>query len=169
MTICEVCHEAIATVHLTEIVHNAKKEIHLCEACASQKGVAIHAHVKNISIPEFFGQLVESRDESGSDPADIHCETCGIGYRQFRASGKLGCPDDFQAFRRELDHLLEKIHGSSRHRGKVPGRIGREIVRRRELEDLRGELHSAVSREEYERAASLRDRIHEIERGEPCS
>ena len=66
--ICEICREQIATVHLTEIVNNAKKEIHLCEACAQEKGVAIHSEVKNLSIPEFFGQLVESGDpESGSD------------------------------------------------------------------------------------------------------
>lgn len=163
--ICEVCHEAIATVHLTEIVNNAKKEIHLCEACAQKKGVAIHSHVKNISIPEFFGQLVEPK-ESTADDEDLHCPSCGLSYRQFRSSGKLGCPECYRAFRQEHDHLLEKIHGASppRHRGKVPSRVGAELIRQRELEELRGELTGAVAREEYELAASLRDKIHELER-----
>lgn len=166
--ICEVCHEAIATVHLTEIVNNAKKEIHLCEACAEQKGVAIHSHVKNISIPEFFGQLVEPR-EKGDGGDEQQCDQCGLSYRQFRAGGKLGCPRCYDVFRGDMHQLMERIHASTRHRGKVPVRVDAELRRRRELQELREELSSAVAQEEYELAASLRDKIHELERESQCN
>lgn len=166
--ICEVCHEAIATVHLTEIVNNAKKEIHLCEACAEQKGVAIHSHVKDISIPEFFGQLVDPKDDDSESWDDLECEPCGITFRQFRQNGKLGCPNCYDAFRSEINPLLRKIHsipsGPVRHRGKVPTRIDDVMKSKRELEELKEELTSAVAGEEYELAATLRDKIHELER-----
>lgn len=167
--ICEICREAAATVHLTEIVNNNKKEIHLCEACAQQKGVAIHAHVKNLSIPEFFGHLVESKAVPDETQAEISCHGCGITYAQFRSSGKFGCPLDYQVFRAEVEELLEKFHGGVQHRGKVPRQVSREVTRVKEIEELRVELKRAVEREEYEHAAELRDRIHELEREEQCS
>ncbi len=168
-TVCENCEEAIATVHLTEIVSNDKKEIHLCEACAQQKGVAIQSHMKNISIPEFFGQIVDPKQSYDESEDSLHCPSCGLSYRQFRSSGKLGCPDDYSAFRGELSRLLEKIHSSAQHRGKVPSRVGVVMHRQKELEELRIELQGAVKSEEYELAATLRDRISELEQEEHCS
>ena len=166
--ICEICREAVATVHLTEIVNNSKKEIHLCEACAEQKGVAIQSQVKSLSIPEFFGQMAESKDEPGPGGVELHCPVCGMTYRQFRTGGKLGCPNDYQVFREELSQLLEKIHGSTQHPGKLPVRFGIEERRRRQIEQLRTELQHAVRAEEFERAAQLRDEIYDLER-EQCS
>ncbi|MEE8143396.1 MAG: UvrB/UvrC motif-containing protein [Planctomycetota bacterium] len=166
--ICEICREEVATVHLTEIVNNAKKEIHLCETCAQEKGVAITSQVKNLSIPEFFGQLVESSTQGG-EGAQLECGACGMTYQQFRATGKLGCPGDYRVFRKEMDQLLRKIHDSVQHRGKVPSRVNSEISRRKEIEDLKISLKQAVEREEYEMAAQLRDRIFELEQEEHCS
>ena len=163
----------MATVHLTEIVNNTKKEIHLCESCAQQKGVAIQSQVKSLSIPEFFGQLMEDKDKdkgsSGDPGVELHCPLCEMTYRQFRTGGKLGCPNDYHVFREELTQLLEKIHGSVQHRGKVPARVGMELRRQREIEQLRLDLQAAVDGEEFEKAAELRDRIYDLEREEQCS
>ncbi len=168
--ICEICREQVATVHLTEIVNNSKKEIHLCESCAQKKGVAIQSHIKNLSIPEFFGHLIDPKEGATPDHDELVCHDCGLSYRQFRTTGKLGCPHDYRVFGREFVHLLEKIHsGSVQHRGKVPTRIDREITRKKEIEELKVELRSAVEQELYEHAAGLRDRIHDLERGEKCS
>ena len=41
MIVCESCQEKLATVHLTEIVQKAKRELHLCEACAQERGVVM--------------------------------------------------------------------------------------------------------------------------------
>ncbi len=167
--ICEICREAVATVHLTEIVNNSKKEIHLCEECAQQKGVAIQTHIKNFSIPEFFGNLVEPKEAGDGEQEDLLCHQCGLSHRHFRTTGKLGCPNDYRVFGKELTQLLEKIHGSVQHRGKVPNRVDRENILQKEIEELKLELRHAVEHEEYEHAATLRDRIHEMERGAGCS
>jgi protein arginine kinase activator len=170
--ICEVCRESVATVHLIEIVNNSKKDIHLCEGCAQQKGVAIHSHVKNLSIPEFFGHVAESApaEATGQAQEELSCQVCGITYSLFRSTGKLGCPHDYQVFRKPLGQLLEKIHnGAVTHRGKIPARASIGLVRRKELEDARAQLKRAITNEEYELAADLRDRIHELEQEQQCN
>ncbi len=163
---CEVCQKAPATVHLTDVSNNTKREIHLCENCAKEQGVTIKSYLhKTPSYPEFVTQLVHSHAEPPSEEKDVSCPRCGMTYRKFRATGKLGCPNDYTVFRKGLIGLLEKIHGRVQHVGKVPLRASDQIQRQRELRALRAELEKAVREEAYERAAQLRDRIHELEKG----
>lgn len=162
---CEICRESVATVHLTEISNNQKKEVHLCETCAQEKGVAIHSHVKNLSLPEFFGQLSDAPSTSSKSGTHTVCPVCKIDYQEFRATGKFGCASDYRIFRKELDYLLDKVHGAVQHRGKMPVRVGMEMSRRRQIDELKKELRTAVDSEQYEQAANIRDRIHMLERG----
>jgi protein arginine kinase activator len=165
---CESCNERKATVHLTEIINDTKKEIHLCEECAKEKGVTIKGQLANLSIPEF---VVESASSEPDEGQDLVCEACGMTFAKFRSQGKFGCPEDYVAFRDPLTGLLERIHGNTQHRGKVPSRATTEIARQKELMQLRLDLKQAVEAENYERAAGLRDRIRQIEgiSGEPGS
>ncbi len=87
-------------------------------------------------------------------------------FARFRASGRLGCANDYVAFRRGLEPLLEKIHGSAEHRGRVPTQVSRRLERRKRVSQLREELNRAIQAEEYERAAELRDQIYALEEAE---
>jgi protein arginine kinase activator len=164
--ICESCNERKATVHLTEIVNDTKKEIHLCEECAQAKGVAIKTQIEGLEIPEFFGQLAESHSQeapgAGTDD-EVRCEVCGLTFEAFRNIGKFGCPNDFVSFKQALLGLLDRIHGSTQHRDKVPSRTTDRIAQQKELRQLREELKQAVACEAYERAVELRDRVHTLE------
>ena len=165
---CEVCHKSPATVHLTDVSNNSKREIHLCESCAKQQGVTIKSYLhKSPTYPEFLNQLVHSQSEGAQEEKDITCPRCGMTYRKFRTSGKLGCPNDFNVFKKGLLNLLEKIHGKVQHTGKVPLRASDQVSRQRELRSLRSDLEKAVREEAYERAAKIRDRIYELEGREP--
>lgn len=161
---CESCQSKPAAVHLTDVSNNQKREIHLCEECAKDKGVTIKSHMnKETHFPELFSQLVESQTDAAEDDKDVRCPKCGITYRKFRSSGKFGCPHDYVAFRKGLVNLLEKIHQKVQHVGKVPSRVGNELARQKELNQLREELTRAVESEAYEKAAELRDRIYMLE------
>ena len=59
--------------------------------------------------------------------------------------------------------LLENIHGETRHCGKVPRRGSQSQETQNELMQLRQRLKQAVTREDYEEAARLRDRIKTLE------
>ena len=160
--ICQVCKKRIATVHLTEIIKNQKKEIHLCEECASKKGVAFKPH--QFSISDLLSGLVSSQAaQEIAKMGKMKCPICGISYLDFRSNGRLGCATDYTVFKEGLMPLLEKIHGSTEHLGKIPLGEGVDRKRGRELLEMRQSLKRAVEKEDYEKAAELRDRIRKLE------
>lgn len=167
--ICESCKKKNASVHLIDVVNNSKLELHLCENCAQAKGVTIKSHLQKSSpykgiaegLPEIFKNLSPSMGSAEVETCS-HCETT---YRQFRSSGKFGCPHCYTVFRVKLCDLLEKIHGHAEHKGKVPTRAGEDVAIQKELQDLISDLDNAVSDEAYERAAELRDRIQRLQEG----
>ena len=107
-----------------------------------------------------------ARSRRATRPARLNqreCPLCGIKFVEFRNSGRLGCPHDYQEFREELVPLLENIHGETRHCGKTPRRLPQNKQTQSELIQLRKQLQQAVNKEAYEEAARLRDRIRQLE------
>lgn len=159
--ICQFCKKNVATVHLTELVEGNKQEIHLCEQCARKKGLSIKTH---FSLQDLLSSLMEQKKENiPAKVLSLKCPSCGLTFQQFRESGRFGCPRDYQVFVDGLTPLLDRIHGSSKHVGKVPEKIDTNTARERALLDLRSQLEEAIHREEYERAAEIRDRIRTAE------
>lgn len=172
---CQACQQKPATVHLTEIVQKSKRETHLCEECARDKGVSF---THSFSVKEYLGGLSkdEAEDEPAVPPAPAAspeapperfppCPSCGLTYEQFRQTGRFGCAEDYTHFRAALMPLLEKIHGKRSHTGRVPDRIGERLEHQRRLAQLQQALEAAVEAENYERAAELRDAIATLAEG----
>lgn len=154
---CERCASP-ATVHITEVLAEAKfEEHHVCEACypkymhdAANKGTNTLAGETGGELDEaLFGQQ--------------ECPDCGLKFVDFRNSHRLGCSRDYQVFRNELMPLLENIHGETRHVGKTPRRYPQTKLAEAELTQLRQRLKRAIDREDYEEAARLRDQIKTLE------
>jgi protein arginine kinase activator len=157
--ICESCKKNSATVHLTEIVHKMKKEIHLCEPCAQQKGMAIKT---SFSISELLGAVLDPSQKNNPLKDEI-CPNCQASFSTFRRLGRLGCGNCYKVFKGDLLPLFEKIHGATQHRGKAPKRVSEALAKEKELRDLEKNLQEAIRNEQYEEAARLRDRIHSLE------
>jgi protein arginine kinase activator len=103
-------------------------------------------------------------DEAAAEAlAAPHCSNCGMTYSQFGQSGRFGCSQCYQSFAGQLEPLLRRVQGNSRHTGKAPLRTRESLGYKREIEQLRQELQAVISAEAYERAAVLRDRIHALE------
>lgn len=159
---CQFC-DSPATVHLTEIVQegNRKRELHLCERCARRHNLLpTQPAAPQIDLKALLQLLVGPL--APADPAALTCPACGLQYGEFRAEGRLGCPADYDAFRANLEPLLERVHRSVRHAGKVPARFRRQ-AREAEARELRRQMHAAVAAERYEEAARLRDLIRQKE------
>jgi len=162
---CEICQNREATIHLTEISDGIRTESHLCEQCAAEQGVAVKS---NIPINELLSGLlsVQPSDEelSGISADEVECPNCGFTLDDFREKAVLGCPHDYEVFEKSLKPLVKKAHdGHSNHQGKVPANIPADSKRELELAQLRKKLDQAVSSEDYELAAQLRDKITEYE------
>jgi protein arginine kinase activator len=147
-------------VHLTDLVDGHKREIHLCQACAESQQLLKQ---QEINLPAILQTLIGQHLGAPTDElARLACPACGVHYMEFRAQGRLGCPHDYQVFRKGLEPLLRRIHRAVRHVGKAPRRR-RQPERFAELVELRRRLHAAVDAEAYEEAARLRDLLRERE------
>ncbi|MEK7450138.1 MAG: UvrB/UvrC motif-containing protein [Planctomycetota bacterium] len=159
--LCESCQKKNATVHLTEIVnHNIQKELHLCEECAQKQGFP---YKMQFSIAEVLGGLIEPLMGKLSKEMDqIKCSHCGITYADFKKKARFGCAEDYEVFKEGVSVLLEKIHGSAWHRGKMPTQVSREFLQEKEIKELQRELERMVQAEEFEQAVEIRDKIKKL-------
>lgn len=156
---CQRCPKQ-ATLHITEVLAEEQfEQLHLCEDCAKKY---LFEPVKKAKVTAGPAGAAES---AAGDLGGKQCESCGVKFVEFRNSGRLGCPHDYDTFREELVPLLESIHGDNRHVGKVPRRLPKARAEQMELTRLRRQLQQAVDSEAYETAAGLRDQIRRLEEG----
>jgi protein arginine kinase activator len=157
---CQCCSNP-ATVHLTEIVENQKKELHLCQSCAEAQHLIKH---QELNLPAILQTLINQHIGPQTDElARLSCPACGIKYMEFRAQGRLGCSHDYLVFRIGLEPLLRRIHRAARHVGKAPRHGKVSANRNAELVELRRQLQEAIDAERYEEAASFLDLLRKKE------
>lgn len=155
--LCDNCGKETAKVHYKEIKDGQTVEYNLCENCALEKG--LHSPKKHsFSIANILAGMA---DEVGSSA--IKCNACGLSYAEFRENGRLGCSECYEAFKEQLKPLLRRIHGSNVHLGKNPNSTDGMLERIREIEDLKAALKVAVNKEDFEKAAEIRDKIKQLE------
>lgn len=158
---CKFCGSP-STVHLANIVLKQKHETHLCESCAIKLKI-IPAATKEINIQAILELTIGAHEVVKSTPEAVSCPVCGIHYSHFRSQGRLGCPNDYEAFRSLLGPLLEQVQNdANKHAGKIPNRHRRRMRAASKVE-LAAKLRTAVLNEDYEQAAELRDAIHAME------
>ncbi len=165
--VCQSCKKARATVHFTEIDDakgNKPTEMHLCESCAEGLGTAKTLPAHTFTLSTTVIGVPERGSSSSQKPV---CPECGMNYQEFRVKGRFGCIGCYDVFDEGLVPLLERVHGASQHVGPHPASVGEghrsTASLEQELLDLRRRLSRSVRNENYEEAATLRDRIQEVE------
>lgn len=157
--LCSHCKERQATVFLREEINGIVKEICLCDRCAAELGAP-----KGMFVPAGFVSSIFAPD-AGSRRAprqDKVCPVCGTRYSDFARTGLLGCENCYRVFRAELEPVLRKMHGKTRHEGKVPGSRGEDYALLREYNELTAEKEQAVVEERFEDAAEINKRLREV-------
>lgn len=167
---CDECKTRPAEVHFTQVQNGKKTELHLCSQCAAKKGLTFFNFNfgEALSVPKLLGSLF------GFGPAPIGqvmpvvskkvCPNCGTSFDEIGQQGRLGCSMCYQAFQEPLESILRRIHGNSRHTGKVPQRGASRLKVQRRIEELKAALSKAIAKEEYEKAAEIRDQIKKLEK-----
>ena len=156
--ICQECGQRQATMHLTDFVDGKAVETHLCEECYGKKD-----GLPPLSTPKLLEQIFCAIAPELRKLGAKRCPRCGISYLEFRQTLRMGCPNDYEVFSGPLDDLLKRLHGANRHVGKVPVGAAQSGTRRQRLAVLQRELSQVVSREDFQRAAQLRDEIKKLE------
>lgn len=161
---CDLC-EKEAVVHLTQVVNGQTKEVHLCEEHAVAQGIDIHSP---ISITDILMGLSGPQKNLSSE-LSLACPRCGMARDEFRKTGRLGCPDCYKTFMAELTMAIKAMHHSGQHLGKIPAREGVQTKVKSKIARLQKELESAVAREDFEKAAKLRDQIKKCREENPAA
>ncbi len=175
--LCDICKQHEATIHIQEIVNDSKKAMHLCSECAVKKsqndpsfdfgGFNLAEMLYNISesqggIPELSSILKPSTDTK--ETQDLKCPECKWTLKALRRTGRVGCPECYNVFREVIANALDNMHRGKLHVGKKPGTksTSKSSSFMLELMNLQKELDEVIQREEYEKAAELRDKINSL-------
>lgn len=167
--ICQVCGKKTATTHIKTIVNGKLTEYHLCSDCAAEKGY------KNLfgGLSMDFGNMLGGLIGGGRQSVQVQrCEKCGSTFAEISKTGKLGCAECYKTFRSQLIPVIQRVHGTTAHKGKTPGSSALTIpqhntqllpIKESVLDEKKRELRQAIEAQEFERAATLRDEIKEME------
>src|SRR5438552_10236919 len=157
--LCCICKEKEAKVHLTQIVNDKMQKVDLCEDCAKHKGVNDPA---GFSLADLLLGLGASQEmEQAAGGPEIKCPHCGFTQADFKKAGRLGCSECYVTFAEGLEGLLKSMHKGTRHTGKAPEVFARNRLYSETLKALKKRLEKAVSEEDFELAAQLRDEIRQ--------
>ncbi len=166
--LCQNCHKNLATARYAEVVDGKVTDLHLCPACLKVRQEDTGAGF------ELSGPVKPVRTTASLFPTDDEfalvrvCRACGARLLSILDSGKVECSQCYSSFAEALQPMLMDLHGATRHVGKSPQVDDRRTAIRANLKTKRALLRNAVREESYEEAATLRDKIRELE-AELCS
>jgi len=165
---CNICSKHQASVHQYEVTDtddgSSVRVVHMCIGCAKSHGIAISGNTPD--FPQMMGLLGKALLDSAasvvttSSGSSLSCPDCGWTEDDFRTNSRLGCPADYDVFSGLVSEILERIHGTSEHV---------QSAHATELTKLGADLEHAITAEQYEQAAKLRDRIKNLEDDEKDS
>lgn len=167
--LCQMCGQHPATTHIKTIVNGKLTQAHLCDDCAKKQGYG------NLFADwgSGFGSLLSGFMGSAAPARQVtRCPGCGASFEDITRSGKIGCAECYHTFRGQLLPIIQRIHGTAQHKGKVPGSSALRVtdpnnkivaVEETPLEEKKRLLKQAIETQDFERAAVLRDEIKELE------
>ncbi|MSR29072.1 MAG: DNA helicase UvrB [Phycisphaerales bacterium] len=157
---CDRCPKA-AVVHEVTIRDGVTREVHLCAEHASEAGYSLPTEQPVAKLLESF--LAAAAAGVAGSPAQERskgCAACGLTFAAFKQAGALGCAACYDALMPMIGQIIERSQGGAvAHVGRRP--VGSESVQRTQAvrAKLLRDLEAAVTAEQYERAATLRDEI----------
>ncbi|MCR5638810.1 MAG: UvrB/UvrC motif-containing protein [Lachnospiraceae bacterium] len=186
--LCEVCKMRDAKICYTEIINGQKREQYLCEECAAKRTSIMKNPFADgsFSLGGLLAGLIskelnkassgdkrktEIESKVDADKEELCCSECGMTLKEFRDTGKFGCPNCYKTFEPFFSKNIKIIQATDRHCGKYPKnykdiaeKAGKEKAEGKaeelsNVEMLSIRLQQAVEREDFEEAAKIRDEI----------
>ncbi len=164
--LCQECQKDEATIQVIKSVDGVRSEFLLCEQCARNSDELDFTFEPSFSLHKLFSSMLNQNMIGSRDAVNtvkLQCSSCGLTFAQFSQIGRLGCSECFKAFQEKLLPLLNRIHASSSHTGKVPGRVMGKVKVLKKIDKLKSELKEKISKEQFEEAALIRDQIKDMQ------
>lgn len=157
---CDKCG-APSVYHSTLIVNGVSQKTSLCRDCALKEGVF------NQQKTSLFDDIFSSfSDLLGYEQIEnVVCPVCKTTLKEFKSTGRLGCPNCYDMFKEEISNIVKRIAPFENHKQEAfkvdvkPAKLSKE----EKIKDLREQMKHAVSEERYEDAAKLKKQIAKLE------
>ena len=156
MSLCQICKQREATVYFTQIINGVKTKMNVCSKCAGTNVIKIDLNSLITGLLNIQNQEIRTADQV------IQCERCKMTIDEFNSTGKMGCSKCYEVFFEPMQQLLNRIHGNTHHRGKVPKKLVSVQATNAKIDELKKELSECIKNEAYEKAAEIRDQIKEL-------
>ena len=156
---CDICGNKRAVIHIQQIAGNEEININICEKCAKEKGLTIDNSELGVSLKNMLNNFEDIKNAIEKRDNNRQCPVCSISFQDFKKKSRAGCSNCYRIFDRYVNSYLLKTTGFSEHKGKSPFKINIISKNRYRIDELRKKLGQAVSAENYEEAAYIRDKI----------
>jgi protein arginine kinase activator len=169
--LCDICNKNRATIKMTQVDDGQVTELMICQSCNADHN-PLHRRPEEAGegVQSLFENLLSEKgmkEAGGKADQEIGtCSACGLDFATYRKTFLLGCADCYTSFEAALLNDLRKIHGDTRHAGKVPSGLEERVEQETTAAELRRQLAQAVQSEDYERAVELRDQIRALEQSD---
>lgn len=166
--LCDDCRQRVSTIIHSDKRGEEKEILHLCQVCVEKRGIPIPVLRNPVKLETGFTEMMKQLADEGildrRDSSDSEmCTACGWSLGNLQETGLLGCPQCYTSFESQLMVLLQKLHGSVSHLGKVYPLVGEWPQQEEDETTLKRAMEEAISMEEFEQAAKIRDRLRQIQ------
>ena len=154
---CSYCGKNEAPFRVEQSVGQEQTLHWMCVDCAQMAGIMTELPPRMPRPADLFEELLFGQEDDGV--VEKRCDNCGTTYRDFRDTGKVGCPTCYTLFHHDIAELAGVADDPRAYDGALPGRVEPYKTFYVDREALRRQLQTALDEERYEEAAHLRDRI----------
>ena len=156
---CDKCGKE-SVYHSTLIVNGVSQTTNLCRECAIKEGVFSEK-------PSLFDEMFSSFADllNFETVQDVNCPVCKTSLREFKSTGKLGCPNCYDAFRDEISAIIKRIAPYEKHSQDTIKTKAKavKLTKEEQIANLRAEMKQCVTEERYEDAAKIKKQIAKLE------
>ena len=158
---CNRCG-APSVYHSTLIVNGVSQTTNLCRECAIKEGV-----FNERPAPMFEDIFSSFANALGFEQVENYvCPACKTSLKEFKTTGKLGCPNCYEVFREEVANVVKKIAPFETHKQQEiteAKAVKTKQTKEEKIADLRAKMAEAVKEERYEDAAKIKKQITKLE------
>ena len=173
---CHFCGNP-ASIFLTQITNGKLSDLPLCKKCAKERGIfdprkltlAEQLFPTELSgeVETFIKKMLDSSYLEEADDEEVatlpdmlsECPSCHYELETYHKTGQLGCPECYKTFAAELAILVEGVNIPAEARKSEMLPLDSPVLERSRLEVM---MNEAITNENYEEAARLRDRLKKL-------
>lgn len=157
---CQNCGQNEANYHYHSSVNGQVTEQHLCSSCAAEmEKAAINGEMKESKNYEQFGLFMPFNMFNSDDSWENITENYFGDHKLFP---QIVVINPSMGGKRVTPRPVSQHHMPPKKA--IPADAGEEIKRKMEINKLRCEMENAIMAENFEEAASIRDKIYRLEK-----